>query len=122
MKKRINSRDKGLGFEREVVKIFQANGFDSKRIPLFGAGGNAFNDITAGGMQFECKRLAQEPSKFLQDAFDKCVERGGEGVIFRADRGKIKLLIELDTLFEILEAQTKTIVKEVNVFQGEPPF
>lgn len=98
------SRDKGAGFERELVNALKGKGLQAQRVPLSGATEYAKNDVevTAGFdgktvYSGECKRRAGLP-KFFTEALD-----GADFAAFRQDRGETLIVLRLDTFAELLQ-------------------
>ena len=98
------SRNKGAGFERELVNAFKELGLDAQRVPLSGATAYAKNDIEViagfdGKTKFcgEAKRRAGLP-KFFTDALD-----GADFAAFRQDRGETLIVLRLNTFAELLQ-------------------
>ena len=98
------SRDKGAGYERELVNAFKEHGLEAQRIPLSGATAFAKNDVQViagfdGETKFsgECKRRKALP-KFFTDALD-----GADFAAFRQDRGETLIVLRLDTFAELLQ-------------------
>lgn len=98
------SRDKGAGYERELVNAFREYGLRAQRVPLSGATEFAKNDVevTAGFdgetvFSGEAKRRAGLP-KFFTEALE-----GADFAAFRQDRGETLIVIRLKTFVELLQ-------------------
>ena len=98
------SRDKGAGYERELVNAFKDMGLRAQRVPLSGATDYAKNDVevTAGFdgktvFSGEAKRRKQLP-KIITDALE-----GADFAAFRQDHGETLIVISLDTFGELLQ-------------------
>ncbi len=82
------SRNKGLGFEREIVNLAKSYGHNAKRIPLSGASEGFKGDVQIGSKLFECKRRKKSSLyKWLADY---------HGVIIRADGEKPLIVLRLE--------------------------
>lgn len=98
------SRDKGAGYERELVNAFKDHGLAAQRVPLSGATEYAKNDVEVvagfdGKTKFcgEAKRRAGLP-KFFTEALD-----GADFAAFRQDRGETLIVLRLNTFAELLQ-------------------
>ena len=98
------SRDKGAGYERELVNAFKEHGLSAQRVPLSGATTYAKNDVevTAGfdgvtKFSGEAKRRAGLP-KFFTTALE-----GADFAAFREDRGETLIVLRLGTFAELLQ-------------------
>lgn len=98
------SRDKGAGYERELVNDFRDLGLKAQRVPLSGATEYAKCDVevTAGfdGKTVfvgECKRRAGLPQFFTQAL------EGADFAAFRQDRGETLIVLRLKTFGELLQ-------------------
>jgi Holliday junction resolvase len=98
------SRDKGAGYERELVNAFKDRGLAAQRVPLSGATDYAKNDVEViagfdGKTKYcgEAKRRAGLP-KFFTEALD-----GADFAAFRQDRGETLIVLRLDTFADLLQ-------------------
>lgn len=99
------SRDKGAGYERELVNYFkERHGLKAQRVPLSGATDYAKNDIEIvagfdGKTTFsgECKRRKALP-KFFTEALE-----GADFAAFRQDRGETLIVMRAETFGELLQ-------------------
>lgn len=98
------SRDKGAGYERELVNAFKEHGLKAQRVPLSGATEYAKNDVEViagfdGKTKFsgECKRRKELP-QFFTSALD-----GADFAAFRQDRGETLIVLRLNTFAELLQ-------------------
>lgn len=99
-----HSRNKGAGYERELVNDFKGFGLGAQRVPLSGATAYAKGDVevTAGYdgktiYRGECKRKKSLP-KFLTENL-----AGNDFLALRADRGETLIVIPLKTFAELLQ-------------------
>lgn len=98
------SRDKGAGFERELVNAFKFHGLKAQRVPLSGATEFQKNDVIVTAnfapqprYEGEAKRRKQLP-KFFTEALD-----GADFAAFRQDRGETLIVLRLKTFAELLQ-------------------
>lgn len=97
------SRDKGNGYERELVNRAKEYGLPAQRVPLSGATTYAKGDIEITP-QFadrpwvgECKRRAALP------VWIKAALGGNDFLAMRADRDETLVVLRLDTFLELLQ-------------------
>jgi len=98
------SRDKGAGYERELVNALKERGLKAQRVPLSGATEYAKNDVEVITgfdetikLSGEAKRRKQLP-KFFTEALD-----GADFAAFRQDRGETLIVIRLQTFADLLQ-------------------
>lgn len=98
------SRDKGAGYERELVNAFKGHGLAAQRVPYSGGTDYAKNDVEVlagfdGKTKFcgEAKRRKALP-KFFTEALD-----GADFAAFRQDHGETLIVIRLDTFAGLLQ-------------------
>lgn len=95
-----HSRNKGAGYEREVVHEARAFGLDAKRVPLSGAAEGFKGDvlIQSGDEEYRCelKRRKSLPSYFTDYLADN------DAVIVRQDNGTSMVLLPLAGWLEML--------------------
>lgn len=99
-----HSRNKGAGYERELVNAFRERGLSAQRVPLSGATDYAKGDIeiTAGFdgktiYRGECKRRAALPV-WIQRALGE-----NDFLAMREDRGSTLIVLRLDTFGDLLQ-------------------
>lgn len=99
-----HSRNKGCGYERELVNAFKDHGLTSQRVPLSGATTYAKGDVEVvagfdGKTKFvgECKRRRQLP-EYLVNALGE-----NDFAAFRQDRGETLIVVRLQTFAELLQ-------------------
>lgn len=98
------SRDKGAGYERELVNAFKFYGLEAVRVPLSGQTEFAKNDVQVTAnfgdrpvYSGEAKRRKELP-KFFTEALD-----GADFAAFRQDRGETLIVLRLKTFAELLQ-------------------
>ncbi len=92
-----HSRDKGAGFEREMVKLLCEAGIYAEKVPLSGAvkGGSFEGDIDVqlpgkARVKFECKIRARAWADLYHYL------EGNFGLFIRRDRGEPLVVLRLD--------------------------
>lgn len=98
-----HSRNKGAGYERELVNAFKGAGLVSRRVPLSGATSYAKNDVEvdagfAPGVTYsgECKRRESLPVIFKE------IE-GADFLAVRADHGETYIVMRLPMFVDLLQ-------------------
>lgn len=98
-----HSRNKGAGYERELVNKLRAFGLKAQRVPLSGATEYAKGDVevTAGFddktiYRGECKRRKSLP--VLLDNME-----GNDFMALRADHGETLIVLRLPLFMELLQ-------------------
>ena len=99
-----SQRQKGFGYERELVKQFKEVSMEAKR--AWGSNGAAMGwgketDIMFfNGLKFQCKRPKKLPDWLgMTDNVD--------AVIVREDNGKSQIMIHLDTFIKLMQGTYK---------------
>lgn len=99
-----HSRNKGAGFERELVNAFKDKGLSAQRVPLSGATDYAKGDVevTAGFdgktiYRGECKRRKELP-QWIEQALGE-----NDFMAMREDRGNTLVVVRLSTFAELLQ-------------------
>ncbi len=90
------SKQKGNGFERELVQQFLGHKWEAKR--AWGSNGAALGehesvDLIAGGLKLQAKRRKKLPDWL---GFTPYVD----GVVFREDRGEAYIMLRLEEFVE----------------------
>jgi len=93
------NRNRGFGFEREIVNEAKARGLEAER--AYGSNGRALGcveqvDCVVAGCRIQAKRK-RKLAAYLE------IPDGCDAVVFREDRGKTFALIPWETLLSILE-------------------
>jgi len=96
-------KNKGSGYEREVVSEAQEAGFCARRVPLSGAMSEYPNDVQIGNHTYELKRRKKPISGKLEKLLEETVSKGGVGVISRADNGKSRVYLGLSTFLKFIK-------------------
>ena len=98
-----HSRNKGNGYEREIVNRAKQFGLEAQRVPLSGATSYAKGDIEIK-VHFqerpwvgECKRRAALPV-WIENALGV-----NDFLAMRADRGETLVVVRLDTFLGLLQ-------------------
>jgi Holliday junction resolvase len=95
------NRNRGFGFEREVVNKAREEGLEAER--AWGSNGKSLGetegvDCLVAGLRVQCKRRKKLAS-YLR------LPEGCDAVVFREDRGATLAMIPLETLFQLLQPQ-----------------
>jgi len=98
------SRDRGIGYERELVNALKGRGLAAQRVPLSGATDYAKGDIEViagfdGVTVFvgEAKRRRQLP-EYIVNALGE-----NDFAAFRQDRGETLVVLRLNTFADLLQ-------------------
>lgn len=98
------SRNKGAGYERELVNAFRERGLSAQRVPLSGATEYAKGDVevTAG---FDGKTIFKGEAKRRKNLPEWIVNALGENdfLAMREDRGTTLIVLRLDTFGDLLQ-------------------
>lgn len=92
------SKNKGNGYERELVQHFRSHGIESER--AYASNGKALGhgeevDLLAGGKRIQAKRRKALPSYLVpSDEVD--------AVVFRRDRGESLVLVKLSEYVDLI--------------------
>jgi hypothetical protein len=99
-----HSRNKGAGFERELVNAFKELGLEAQRVPLSGATTYAKGDVEViagfdGKTKFvgEAKRRKNLPEWIVNALGDH------DFMVMREDRGDTLVMLRLKTFGELLQ-------------------
>ena len=92
------NRNRGFGFERELVNWFRSQGITAER--AWGSNGKSIGcaetvDLVANGCRIQAKRKKTLPA-YLQ------IPEGADCVITRQDRGPTMVLLPLATFTEMI--------------------
>ena len=108
----MNSRNKGKVGERELAKVLQGYGYDTRRGQQY-AGANGDADVVGiQGLHIECKRCQQvRDEEFLQQSEKDARESELPVVIYRRNREQWKVTMRLDTFIKLWRAYEKNLKK-----------
>lgn len=96
-----HSRNKGAGYEREIVAAHIARGIEAKKTPLSGALRDYPGDVQIAGMVGECKRTKRSRTS-LYDALAQGND-AADVLFVRDDQKETLVVMPLEFWMQLLE-------------------
>lgn len=93
------SRNKGSGYEREIVADHIARGIAARKTPLSGALRDYPGDVQIAGMIGECKRR----KKSFTTLYDALAQQGADVLFIRDDQQKSLVVVPIEFWFQLLK-------------------